>query len=482
MTMEVDRRLARVFGPTGATTEQEASRKSRVKFVRGRAQLSRLETGMRARQGHVISAREAYDNYGFEVLAEAVEHGAALLLKEPNAAGHSIRRQRDSLGLTLDQVARHTGVDVATMKHIEDCSGRDRVRVQELERVAFKLGLDEAQIAFQGIAEDAAIAARLKQMGMGSSTAATKLSARSVLTFAEAASVIRVQHRLMQRLGVESTQRAKFVPDGYYGTSQNPAWKVGQELSERARDVLDLGRRPVKSMRALVEDTLCIPVIHVELAQRAIAGATISVTDGDETWRGIVLNLLGDNENPLVRRATIAHEIAHLLYDPDEYLNKVTVDTYEGLAYNPKNGTDFADNNESYYVEQRANAFAISFLAPIEEVHDMAKPPFLGDDVSQVVSTYGVSVTAASYHVVNASYQDVEPPHHVPYDNGEEWKGVENFAVDYFRIHSTPITRRGRFARLVVEACNEGLISTETAAEYLCCSAADYQSHAHQIA
>ena len=93
--------------------------------------------------------------------------------------------------------------------------------------------------------------------------------------------------------------------------------EVGQDLSEKARDVLDLGRRPVKSMRALVEDTLCIPVIHAELAQREIAGATISVTDGDETWRGIVLNLLGDNKNPLVRRATIAHEIAHLLYDPD---------------------------------------------------------------------------------------------------------------------------------------------------------------------
>ena len=216
-------RLARVFGPTGGTTAQEASRESSVEFVRGRAQLSRVGTYEGAPHGHVISAQEALGNYGFDVLEEAVEHGVALLLKEPNAAGNSIRRQRNSLGLKLDQVARHTGVDVAAMKQIERCSGRDRVTVQELERVAFKLGLDEAQIAFQGIAEDAAIAARLKQMG--ASTEATKLSATSVLTFAEAASVIRAQHRLMRSLGVHSTQRAKFVPDRYYGTSRNPAWK-----------------------------------------------------------------------------------------------------------------------------------------------------------------------------------------------------------------------------------------------------------------
>ena len=92
------------------------------------------------------------------------------------------------------------------------------------------------------------------------------------------------------------------------------------------------------------------------------------------------MNLHGDNQNPLVRRATIAHEFAHLLYDPDEYLNKVTVDTYEGLEYNPKIGPDIADS-EHYHVEQRANAFAISFLAP---------------------------------------------------------KGVENFAADFFPIRSTP--------------------------------------------
>ena len=164
MTMDMKNRLAKIFGATDGTTPEAAARKSSVKFVRGRAQLSLAGTYQGTPQGHVISAKEALDNYGLEVLEEAVEYGTALLLKEPNAAGKAIRRQRQSLGLKMEQVARYTALDVATMKHIEASSGRDLMTVQGLERVAFKLGLDEAQVAYQGLAADTAVAARLRNM------------------------------------------------------------------------------------------------------------------------------------------------------------------------------------------------------------------------------------------------------------------------------------------------------------------------------
>ncbi len=478
MSMDTKKRLERVFGATDGLTPEEACQRSNVEFVRGRAQLSRAGTYEGTPQGHVISAREALANYGFDVLEEAVIDGTALLLKEPNAAGNAISRQRESMGLTRKQLARFAGLELGTIEEIECSSGGDQVTVQEIERVAFKLGLDEAQIAYQEFAVDTAIGARLREMR--SDNEDTALSPTSVLSFAEAASVIRVQHRLMRSLGISSSQRREFEPDGYYGHINNPAWRVGQELSERARQILELGSAPVNSMRELVEDTLCIPVIHVELAQKSIAGATISVTDGNETRRGIVLNLMGGNENPLVRRATIAHEIAHLLYDPEEYLNKVQVDTYDGLASDPRHALAVADI-KGYRIEQRANSFAISFLAPIENVRDMAQPPFTPEDVSRVVSKYGISVTAASYHVVNASHQKEDPPWDVPADNGDDWRGVENFAVDFFPISSTPITRRGRFARLVVRAFRKGVISAESAAEYLCCSVDELQLKSSKI-
>ena len=225
MTMDMTNRIARVFGATDGTTPEEAARRSSVKFVRGRAQLSRVSTYEGVLPGHVISAKEALDNYGFDVLEEAVECGAALLLKEPNAPGSAIRRQRQSLGLTMEEVARYTGVATHVIEHIECSSGRGSVTVQELEQVAFKLGLDEAQIAYQGLAADTAVAARLKKMKSSSDT--TTLSPKSVLTFTEAASVIRAQHRLMSTLDVDSTQRAKFIPDDYYGSGENPRLESG---------------------------------------------------------------------------------------------------------------------------------------------------------------------------------------------------------------------------------------------------------------
>ena len=96
--IDMTKRLARVFGSTDGTTPEEASRKSNVQFVRGCAQLSRVGTYEGAPDGHVLSAREALANYGFDVLEEAVEYGTALLLKEPNAAGNAISRQRRSMG------------------------------------------------------------------------------------------------------------------------------------------------------------------------------------------------------------------------------------------------------------------------------------------------------------------------------------------------------------------------------------------------
>lgn len=480
MNNDDDVRLNLIFGETGARDAETAARKSDVRFIRGRAQLTRMQEHHRYRepQGHVLTAGEAFEAYGLDVLEEATEYGSALLLREPNAAGNRIRRQRESLGLLTNKVARAAAVSTSDLQSIERSSGRDAVSVQDIERVAFVLGLDEGQIAYQGVPEDSAIAARLKRLGSSPTTpGGLKLSPASVLTLAEAASVIRTQHRLMDKLGIRSSYR--FEPDGYYGAPHaSPAWRLGNELSTKARDILDLSQEPIGSMRELVEEKLCIPIVRAELYQD-IAGATIAVADGPNKYRGIVVNLRGDNKNPLVTRATIAHEMAHLFFDPDERLEKVTVDTYDGLARDP-NVDDNLPEGDDYRIEQRANAFAINFLAPVEAVRNIAPPPF--DDVSRVVSEFGISVTAASYHVANASYRHEEAPLDVPYDDGAGWRGKEDFTVDYFPLRDTPYTRRGRFAILAVKAWRSGFISEATAAQYLCCSDSDFLEHAANIA
>ena len=69
-----------------------------------------------------------------------------------------------------------------------------------------------------------------------------------------------------------------------------------------------------------------------------------------------------------IRRATLAHELGHLLYDPDSRLQNVCVDSYIGSRKDPQ-------TYESDFVEQRANAFAIAFLAPIDAVGKLAPTP-----------------------------------------------------------------------------------------------------------
>ena len=122
----------------------------------------------------------------------------------------------------------------------------------------------------------------------------------------------------------------------------------------RAREQLGLDLRPVRSMRQLVEHRLGIPIIQVELPT-GIAGATIS-SNGQ---RGIVLNVTGANRNVWIRRTTLAHELAHIPFDPEAQLESVRVDKYEQLE------RDTEDTDRSLdEVEQRANAFAVEFIAP----------------------------------------------------------------------------------------------------------------------
>ena len=229
-------------------------------------------------------------------------------------------------------------------------------------------------------------------------------------------------------------------------------------------------------MRELVEHTLGIPVVRTELPP-SIAGATIAarVNNGSRTARGIVLNTSGPNSSPLVCRATLAHEIGHLLFDPEMQLENVRVDHYEGLEHNP-------EGSHVDYVEQRANAFAISFLAPGNAVRDLVHGPFDSNDIMKVVSRFGISVTAARFHVSNAYSKQFSEPHvqDISIDIGP-WRAVEDFGTDYFPIATTPISRRGKFAGLVVQAYRSQLISTDTAAYYLNCSPSELQKATRSI-
>ena len=222
-------------------------------------------------------------------------------------------------------------------------------------------------------------------------------------------------------------------------------------------------------MRELVEDRLGIPVIQMDLP-RGIAGATIS--SGGQ--RGIVLNIRGPNQNVWIRRTTLAHELAHILFDPEVNFSKVRVDSYEQLKRNTE------DTNSSHdVVEQRANAFAVEFLVPREAVRGLVPDvaQVSAEAIAEVMTTFGIGRAAARFHVGNTWWRQAElPPESSIHATPEaEQRAAEDFTLDYFPIAATPDRRRGRFALLTAEAVDAGLITADTAAQYLACAETEFK-------
>lgn len=445
-------------------SEAEAARKSPLRFVRGRSELGVFDAA-RNPTGHVLTAWEAYQAYGLDILEEAVEHGSAILI-HPSGIEQTICSRIDELGLRHSTVARETDLAEEVVKQADHPSVDNKI--VHLERIGFILGLDELQLGYQPTGKaDADLAVRLKTLTHSLSTSSRSLSSTAVLTFAHAASVIRTQCRLQRWLGIEGL-RHQFEPTDDYGTAFFPAYKIGYELAEHARKTLDLGDLPIESMRKLVESKLGIPVIQAKLPG-SIAGATIAVSDADGDARGIVLNTIGANENVWVRRATLAHELGHLLFDPIQRLERVRVDTYQSNEVDPQGA--IAD-----YVEQRANAFAISFLAPMDAVRDTAPTPLQTDSIPKVMRTFGISHTAARYHIRNSYFRQIELPdnpfHEAPSD---EQRAAENFTIDWFPIAHTPDVRLGRFVEIVTSCFDHGYISDDSAAKYMNCSKTEWR-------
>ena len=462
--------LTYIFGPSAeGPSADSAARRSDRRYVRSEGEIAVYEES-RNPTGHVLTAWEAYSTFGPETLEEAVEYGSAILRETANATGDALRKRREEIRLSSKSVMGAAGVAPGDVETAE--STPSKVPIRKLERIAFTLGLDERFLSFKkDPGGDARLAYRLRTLQAEQSGPLGAISAGTALLFAEAASIIRVQHRLQNWLGL-GVESDRFDPVGDYGSPGMPAWWVGYNLSERARNTLQLGDSPIHSMRELVEERLGIPVVQARLPNR-IAGATVITTneDGGEV-RGVVLNTVGDNENVWIRRATLAHELGHLLYDPDERLQSVRVDSY---ADSQKDAQD----NSADYVEQRANAFAIAFLAPNEAVRQFAPTPVFEEAVSNLMHKFGISHTAARYHIANCHYRNFSVPYGViDPDPSDEQTAAENFTVDYFPLLDTPEQRRGRFAGLVATAYQENFISAHTGALYLNCTVDDFRENA----
>ncbi|MCY3907817.1 MAG: ImmA/IrrE family metallo-endopeptidase [Anaerolineaceae bacterium] len=435
-------------------------------FVRGKYQLARCEPGSSA-TGRRLTEHEVLQAYGPEVIAEIDDQLSAVLLARTGAIEHAIGEQREALGVTRAELARAANVDREIVERAE--TNAEELGLRELEHLAFVLGLDPAKLSIDeraGSDPELGVRLRVLEVERVPTPTSARLTPRTVLRFSEAASIIRSQLLLQDWLEKQS-EAARFEASPNYGP---PAWRAGYALARQARDRLGISLEPIESMLDLVESRLGIPIIQVPLPPE-IAGATIS-TQGQ---RGIVLNVDGRNENVWIRRTTLAHELGHILFDPEEQLANVRVDSYEQIARDAEHDSRLPD-----YVEQRANAFAVEFLAPREAVRQLVPSPaqVSATSVERVMSDFGIGRAAARFHVGNAWWGEAELPDEstIQASPRDDQRAAEDFTLHFFEPSVTPDQRRGRFAFLVAEAVDVGLITPDTAAQYLACTENEIRS------
>jgi Zn-dependent peptidase ImmA (M78 family) len=219
--------------------------------------------------------------------------------------------------------------------------------------------------------------------------------------------------------------------------------RQGALHAQELRRTLGLGTDPIQSMRDLLATHFpTIHLLHARLTEHGPAGLTFA-----DRLRGttIVLNLDGKNENPCVRRFSLAHELYHVLRD----WNRT-----EPLAAISGFLTD-----TSLDIERRANAFAMRLLCPSSRLRAIGSVPELG----AVMREYGVHYAAMRLYLLKEggkSFPAQPPPPLLGAGIDTKWFDAEEpVGLARFPLPEVPEERRTILSQIAAELHSAGVIS-----------------------
>lgn len=152
----------------------------------------------------------------------------------------------------------------------------------------------------------------------------------------------------------------------------------GIEHARELRQKLRLGTSPILSMRDLVLESFPeITLLYANLTSQGPAGVAFA-----DRLRGktIVMNLAGKNENPCVRRFSLAHEFYHILVD---WNRRTPLGSISGYL-----------SDHALDTERRANAFAMRFLCPPTKIAQLGRRNATDDAIIEVLQAYGLHYSA----------------------------------------------------------------------------------------
>lgn len=246
-------------------------------------------------------------------------------------------------------------------------------------------------------------------------------------------------------------------------------WREGYELGEEARATLCPRPGPVHDMPLLLRE-LGVHVARVTFSSSEVDAASVWESGGVPV---ILLNKAsGRCEHPGAVRATLAHELCHLLHDAGE--RDLTTQVSWGAG---GQGNFFAT------VEVRARAFAPAFLAPRAQVVEWfaARPKRIQRAPKRAAQAlgehWGLSFVGAAWHAKNCGVMAPDVADQLTSQPGVPWLDLGAFTaaptwVPPGMFHPDLPEQAtelwdGAAAELVLEALDEGHVTLGRARELL---------------
>ncbi len=368
---------------------------------------------------------------------------------------------RQSLGFSVDEVALVSEVSKEEIRRIEhdpeqlsdELAGRlSRIYGQDVLDA-----LDDLDTGDAGADFGSPMATLLKAN-------AEVLDATSRFAISEAVWIARRIRQIRQRWdepsGWDDIRRFRSNPDYSHPRNGN-----ARQLARIVRERLDLGQGPIASVQSDVLAPLRILVLCVSMPEGPDGQAFAEPDIG-----GVVLLNVASSANRSVfgRRVTLAHELAHLLFDRSRMR-----DMSEFCQFEARDRRSAASERES--IERRARAFAVVLLAPFESVRDEWQRRARESKTRRVralMTTFGLGYDATRWHLHNIEPRLLDRfetlPGRVDPAAPGRWEAADPIpCVSDGRLEAVPVVCRGALLETLREAWSRGVISEQVIREEL---------------
>ncbi len=359
-----------------------------------------------------------------------------------NKVASQLKKLREAAGLSIEQLADQIGAEASSLRDAE--AGARTPPVSVLGRCALLAGLEPDEFV-RGADVHAPPIALLRMAADASADALQLLrSDKAPLLCGELVHRARLVD-LVERRSASERSHLPVVARAPETPHEHPS----EEEARRARLALGVGDAPIPSMRALLERHGVLIIWTEDEVPDTIDGVSLL-----KPIPTVLVNLRHGRERHTHTRMTLAHELAHLLFDHLRRGVAVIHSPSVLRALSPLEG--FED------IERGANAFAACFLAPAhlvrQRVGELA--PDSEDAVIAVAGHFGVGRTVAInriHDVFGLSDETREtmlrrPP-----------RRFTSVGRDDVPREAEIGLRRGVFRQRVVEALSQRLISRERA-------------------